>query len=312
MESIIGPQTPLQGGEGWPDQMVRAGIGDNSAAAISPASAGRGGGARVRRGGDSACVAAPRAARDARGAGAASHPPRERRKARGERATPRSVPELAKGERFAVKPFHLTHCRRRDAASTTHPDSAARQAPPDFLQSAILEPGGRRRGAGSRLVGELGGAWSWARAVGASTGKRWPRYPVRMRPDECATRPTPPGALLSPFMYPRAPGPCSPAEPGARRGAQAEVAALAASAAGRHGDGGPRVPMRRRRARPVCAKRHPSALSLLACKYVAGQRRWHRRRGGPAAGGARRVEPQAIHCVAAPARGRAPPFARFS
>lgn len=206
---------------------------------------------------------------------------------------------LATGERFAVKPDHLTHLV--DDASLvvkTHPRIVLR-GKIDFLQSAILDAQVAADEDNARgLVGELGELLELARKlVGAEvTGK--PLEPFQlfgMSPDDVRDATHHTHELYGvPFMYPDVrQGPVVARLNLARAIArEAEVAALTAFDASRASDDGatPTPPAASPTAPPVRAdiclalNRISAALYLLACKYVAGRYDGSRRPMGPVRG----------------------------
>ena len=254
--------------------------------------------------------AAPAASRSARGGGEGEAPkvttaPTTRAGAGRPAAEAMRFKALATGERFAIKPDHLTHLV--DDASLvvkTHPRIVLR-GKIDLLQSAILDAQvaadeDQARG----LVGELGELLELARAlVGAEvTGK--PLAPFMlfgMGPDEVRDATHHTQELYGvPFMYPDVrQGPVVAKLNLARAIArEAEVAALVAfsGGGGQDDDGGqgggddgatatapPTAPPRRA---DLCLalNRISSALYLLACKYVAGRYDGSRRPMGPVRG----------------------------
>ncbi len=246
--------------------------------------------------------AAPIADRAARGGGEGDPGAKAAAAARaasGAAASPGRFKALATGERFAVKPDHLTHLV--DDASLvvkTHPRIVLR-GKIDFLQSAILDAQVAADADEARgLVGELGELLELARRlVGAEvTGK--PLEPFRlfgMGPDEVRDATHHTHELYGvPFMYPDVrQGPVIAKLNLARAIArEAEVAALAAFDAGRGSDdgGSPAPPAASPIAPPARAdiclalNRISSALYLLACKYVAGRYDGTRRPMGPVRG----------------------------
>ncbi len=206
---------------------------------------------------------------------------------------------LATGERFAIKPDHLTHLV--DDASLvvkTHPRIVLR-GKIDFLQSAILDAQVTADEDHARgLVGELGELLELARKlVGAEvTGK--PLGPIQlfgMSADEVRDATHHTHELYGiPFMYPDVrQGPVVAKLNLARAIArEAEVAALTAFEAIRPSDDGsaPAPPAASPIAPPARAdiclalNRISSALYLLACKYVAGRYDGSRRPMGPVRG----------------------------
>jgi ethanolamine utilization cobalamin adenosyltransferase len=208
---------------------------------------------------------------------------------------------LATGERFAIKPDHLTHLV--DDASLvvkTHPRIVLR-GKIDFLQSAILDAQVAADQDNARaLVGELAELLELARnLVGAEvTGKPLPPYQLfGMSPDEVRDATHHTYELYGvPFMYPDVrQGPVIAKLNLARAVArEAELAALTAFDAGKASDldgGVPAPPAASPIAPPARAdiclalNRISSALYLLACKYVAGRYDGSRRRPmGPVRG----------------------------
>ncbi|HET6150116.1 MAG TPA: ethanolamine utilization microcompartment protein EutL [Polyangia bacterium] len=258
--------------------------------------------------------AAPRTARDARGGGEAPSASVARggngvRAGATGSAQPARFRALATGERFAIKPDHLTHLvDDTTLVVKTHPRIALR-GKIDFLQSAILDAQVAADQEQARgLVGELGELLELARAlVGAEvTGK--PLAPFRlfgMSPDEVRDATHHTQELYGvPFMYPDVrQGPVIAKLNLARAVArEAELSALAAFPARGPGDdhdhhqvdadadvdssattGSPIAPP----GRPdlcLALNRISSALYLLACKYVAGRYDGTRRPRGPVRG----------------------------
>jgi ethanolamine utilization cobalamin adenosyltransferase len=206
---------------------------------------------------------------------------------------------LATGERFAIKPDHLTHlCDDASLVVKTHPRIVLR-GKIDFLQSAILDAQVAADEDNARaLVGELAELLELARKlVGAEvTGK--PLEPFQlfgMNPDEVRDATHHTYELYGvPFMYPDVrQGPVVAKLNLARAVArEAELAALTAFEAGKASDDGaaPAPPAASPIAAPARAdiclalNRISSALYLLACKYVAGRYDGSRRPMGPVRG----------------------------
>jgi ethanolamine utilization protein EutL len=269
--------------------------------------------------------AAPAASRSARGGGE-GEPARTRAAGRrpGSPTTPESTEggrfrALATGQRFAVKPDHLTHLV--DDASLvvkTHPRIVLR-GKVDLLQSAILDAQVAADAEQAHgLVGDLGELLELARAiVGAEvTGKPLAPFTLfGMSPDEARDATHHTQELYGvPFMYPDVrQGPVIAKLNLARAIArEAEVAALMAFPPGQSSDdaahdagaaAGARHASRIAEAArtagattqsPIAAparadlclalNRISSALYLLACKYVAGRYDGNRRPKGPVRG----------------------------
>ena len=256
--------------------------------------------------------AAPRATRDARGGGEGEAARAPRRGGNG--AAPRVAAgaeaarfrALATGERFTVKPDHLTHLvDDTTLVVKTHPRIVLR-GKIDLLQSAILDAQvAADQEQASGLVGELGELLELARAlVGAEvTGK--PLAPFQlfgMSPDEVRDATHHTQELYGvPFMYPDVrQGPVIAKLNLARAVArEAELAALAAFPAAARGDddhadadadadasAGTASPIAPPSRADLCRalNRISSALYLLACKYVAGRYDGTRRPRGPVRG----------------------------
>ena len=191
------------------------------------------------------------------------------------------------GERFELKPDHLTHLV--DDASLvpkTHPRIVAR-GKLDLLQSAVLDAQVAADADGARsLVGELGEILELARAlVGAEvTGKPIPPPALfGMGSDELRDATHHTFELYGvPFMYPDVrQGPVIAKLALARAIArEAEVAAIAAFPPERGAITAP--PARADLAHAL--NRISSALYLLACRYVAGRYEGSRRPLGPVRG----------------------------
>ena len=202
--------------------------------------------------------AAPIAERAARGGGEGD-PGAKAARARAPASDAGRFKALATGERFAIKPDHLTHLV--DDASLvvkTHPRIVLR-GKIDFLQSAILDAQVAADEDDARgLVGELGELLELARKlVGAEvTGKPLPPFQLfGMSPDEVRDATHHTHELYGvPFMYPDVrQGPVIAKLNLARAVArEAEVAALTAFDAGRASDDGaaPAPPARARSRRP--------------------------------------------------------------
>jgi ethanolamine utilization protein EutL len=247
----------------------------------------------------------PRAARDARGGGEGESIRAVRALGKGAgvngangtaTAAPGRFRALATGERFALKPDHLTHLV--DDASLvvkTHPRIVLR-GKVDFLQSAILDAQVAADQEQARgLVGELGELLELARTlVGAEvTGKPLAPFTLfGMTPDEVRDATHHTQELYGiPFMYPDVrQGPVIAKLNLARAVArEAELAALVAFPPGDQignphaGAPSPIAPPARA---DLCLalNRISSALYLLACKYVAGRYDGNRRPRGPVRG----------------------------
>jgi ethanolamine utilization protein EutL len=258
--------------------------------------------------------AAPRATRDARGGGEGE--PTRVNRPRGATSAAQMAGgaggaaahaeagrfrALATGERFAIKPDHLTHLV--DDASLvvkTHPRILLR-GKIDLLQATILDAQvAADEEQASGLVGELGELLELARAlVGAEvTGKPLAPFTLfGMNPDQVRDATHHTQELYGvPFMYPDVrQGPVIAKLNLARAGArEAEVAALVAfpPGAGAQADGddaaraGATSPIAPPARADLCLalNRISSALYLLACKYVAGRYDGNRRPRGPVRG----------------------------
>jgi ethanolamine utilization protein EutL len=194
---------------------------------------------------------------------------------------------LETGQRFAVKPDHLTHLiDDASLVAKSHPRIVAR-GKIDLLQSAVLDAQTAADAEGApALVGELGEVLELARTlIGAEvTGK--PAPPVHlfgMGDDELRDATHHTHELYGvPFMYPDVRQGPVVAKLGLARAVarEAEVAVISAFPPV---TGGPAAPP----TRPDLAhalNRISSALYLLACKYVAGLYGGSRRTLGPVRG----------------------------
>jgi ethanolamine utilization protein EutL len=194
---------------------------------------------------------------------------------------------LDTGERFAIKPDHLTHLvDDATLVRKTHPRIVVR-GKIDMLQSAILDAQVAADAEGaSSLVGELGELLELSRSlIGAEvTGQPLPPLQLfGMSADEVRDATHHTHELYGvPFMYPDVrQGPVVAKLNLARAVArEAEVAALFAFAPT---EGPPTAPPSRA---DLCLalNRISSALYLLACKYVGGLYQGNRRPKGPVRG----------------------------
>ncbi|HVY41368.1 MAG TPA: ethanolamine utilization microcompartment protein EutL [Polyangia bacterium] len=194
---------------------------------------------------------------------------------------------LATGERFAVKPDHLTHLRDDESLVPKTERRIAARGKLDLLQSALLDAQVAADADGARgLVGELGEVLELARAlVGAEVTGRpvpppvlWGMTGVEIRDATHHTQET----YGVPFMYPDVrQGPVIAKLSLARAVArEAEIAMLAAFPP----EGGLPTAPPGRADLAEALNRISSALYLLAVRYVAGAYGEAKRPRGPVRG----------------------------
>jgi ethanolamine utilization protein EutL len=228
----------------------------------------------------------PATAREARGAGELG-PGAMRAAAGGPAVGAGRFQSVDTGERFSIKPDHLTHLvDDATLVRKTHPRMTLR-GKIDLLQSAVLDGQVAADAEAARgLVGELGEILELCRTlVGAEvTGRPVPPFTLfGMSPDQVRDATHHTQELYGvPFMYPDVRQGPVVAKLGLARAIarEAEVAALAAFAA--EEGGATAAPTRP----DLCLalNRISSALYLLACKYVGGHYDGTRRARGPVRG----------------------------